>query len=95
MHPLVTEHVPLHSKSLYQNMARASDGENNMHPSSCGGGAKLFNNWNHIIISDLLFPHFLTEEDFMLTLVWNIFRFVRYPKPICAISYKCYLRAYN
>ena len=35
--PSVTEHVPLHSKSLYKNMARAAGGAvgaNNMHPLS-------------------------------------------------------------
>ena len=31
-----TEHVPLHRKSLRENMARVSGGANNMHPLSCG-----------------------------------------------------------
>ena len=30
--PPVTEHVPLHSKSLCKNMARATGGANNMRP---------------------------------------------------------------
>ena len=30
--PPVSEHVPLHSKSLCKNMARASGGANNMRP---------------------------------------------------------------
>ena len=42
MRPPVTEHVPLHSKSLCKNMARASGGANNMLcamlPLSWGGG---------------------------------------------------------
>ena len=37
MHPPVIEHVSLHSKPLYKNMA-ASGGVNNMHPLSWGGG---------------------------------------------------------
>ena len=36
--PPVREHVPLHSKSLCKNMARASGGANNMRPLSGGGG---------------------------------------------------------
>ena len=36
MHPPVTEHVPLHSKSLYNNMARAPGGTINMYPISWG-----------------------------------------------------------
>ena len=36
MRPPVTEHVPLHSKSLCKNMARASGGANNMRPLSWG-----------------------------------------------------------
>ena len=31
MRPPLTEHVPLHSKSLCKNMARASGGAHNMH----------------------------------------------------------------
>ena len=38
MLPSVTEHVPLHAKSLCKNIARASGGANNMHPLSWGGG---------------------------------------------------------
>ena len=38
MRPPVTEHVPLNSKSLFKNMARASGGANNMRPLSWGGG---------------------------------------------------------
>ena len=37
MHPPVIEHVSLHSKPLYKNMA-VSGGVNNMHPLSWGGG---------------------------------------------------------
>ena len=33
----VKEHVPLHSKSICKNMARASGGANRMHQLSCGG----------------------------------------------------------
>ena len=36
--PPVTEHVPLHSKSVGKDMERASGGANNMHPLSWGGG---------------------------------------------------------
>ena len=36
--PPVTEHVPLKSKSLCKNMARASGGANNMRPLSWGEG---------------------------------------------------------
>ena len=36
--PQVTEHVPLHSKALCKNMARASGGANNMQPLSLWGG---------------------------------------------------------
>ena len=35
--PPVTEYVPLHSKSLSKNMARASGGANNMRPLSWEG----------------------------------------------------------
>ena len=38
MHAPVREQVPLNSKSLYKNFARASGGANNMHPLSGGGG---------------------------------------------------------
>ena len=38
MLPSVTEHVPLHAKSLCKNIARASGCANNMHPLSWGGG---------------------------------------------------------
>ena len=38
MHPPITEHVPLHSKSLCKNMTRVSECANNMHPLSWGGG---------------------------------------------------------
>ena len=34
----VTDHVPLHSKSLCKNIACPSGGANNMRPISCGGG---------------------------------------------------------
>ena len=37
MRPPVTEHVPLHSKLLCKNIARASGGANNMRPLSWGG----------------------------------------------------------
>ena len=37
MHPQVTDHVSLHSKSLSKIIARASGGANNMHPISRGG----------------------------------------------------------
>ena len=33
----VTEHVSLHSKSLCENITRASGGANNIHPLSWGG----------------------------------------------------------
>ena len=36
--PSVTEHVPLHSKSLCKNIARGSGCANYMHPLSWGGG---------------------------------------------------------
>ena len=36
--PPFTEHMPLHSKSLFKNMARAYWGTNNMRPLSLGGG---------------------------------------------------------
>ena len=38
----VAEHVPLHSKSLCKNMARASGVANNMHPLSWGHKQKFF-----------------------------------------------------
>ena len=38
--PPVTEHVPLHNKSLCKNMTRASGGANNMRPLSWGGGGR-------------------------------------------------------
>ena len=38
MRPPLTEHVPLNSKSLCKNIARASGGANKMRPLSGGGG---------------------------------------------------------
>ena len=52
MRPPVTEHVPLHSKSLCKNIARASGGgggANNMHPLSWGGGAQTEKIHNFIL----------------------------------------------
>ena len=44
--PPVTEHVPLYSISLCKNTARASGGENNMHPLSWWwGGQKIRSNF--------------------------------------------------
>ena len=39
-HLPVTEHVPLHSKSLCKIIARVAGGANNLHPQSWGGGHK-------------------------------------------------------
>ena len=43
MRPAVAEHVPLHSKSLCKNIARATGDANNMHPLSWGGGGEMEN----------------------------------------------------
>ena len=51
MLPPVTEHVPLHSKSLCKSMARASGGANNMHPLSWGGGTKDPENYQEKIFT--------------------------------------------
>ena len=42
MHPSVSEHLPLHSKSLCKNMARATEVANNMCPQNCGHKRKVF-----------------------------------------------------